>query len=121
MIRVPQKKLIEGRILETASIKKVYNMKQRQNSILSRFPKKSSHSFLYFLDAFSHLYKRVCRSVRRSVTPSLKRLLGASYAEYSALFSQCVWHISHGIIAMEKNVKNSNDLFFTYRYAFEHF
>ena len=28
----------------------------------------------------------VRRSIRRSVTPSLKRLLGASYAEYSALF-----------------------------------
>ena len=28
----------------------------------------------------------VRRSVRRSVTPSLRRLLGASYAEYSALF-----------------------------------
>ena len=42
------------------------------------------------LDAPSHLYKRVCPSVgpsvRPSVTPSLSRLLGASYAEYSALF-----------------------------------
>ena len=28
----------------------------------------------------------VHRSVRRSVTPSLRRLLGASYAQYSALF-----------------------------------
>ena len=28
-------------------------------------------------------------SVRRSVTPSLRRLLGASYAEYSALFKSC--------------------------------
>ena len=52
-----------------------------------------------FLDASSHLYKRVCpsvrpsvgpsvrRSVRRSVTPSLRRLRDASNAEYSALFS----------------------------------
>ena len=43
-----------------------------------------------FLDAPSHLYKRVCPSVGPSVrpsgTPSLRRLLGASYAEYSALF-----------------------------------
>ena len=47
-----------------------------------------------FLDATSHLYKRVCPSVRpsvrwsvrRSVTPSLRRLLVASYAEYPALF-----------------------------------
>ena len=58
-----------------------------------------------FLDAPSHLYKRVrpsvhpsvrpsvrlsvCpsvrRSIRRSVTPSLRRLLGAFYAEYPAL------------------------------------
>ena len=41
---------------------------------------------IHFLDAPSHLYKRVCPSVRRSVTPSLRRVLGASYAEYSALF-----------------------------------
>ena len=43
-----------------------------------------------FLDAPSHLYKRVCPSVgpsvRPSVTPSLRSLPGASYAEYSALF-----------------------------------
>ena len=51
-----------------------------------------------FLDAPSHLYKRVCPSVRpsvrravgpsvrRSVTPSLRRVRGASYAVYSALF-----------------------------------
>ena len=42
-----------------------------------------------FFDAPSHLYKRVCLSVhpsgRRSVAPSLRRLLGTSYAEYSAL------------------------------------
>ena len=42
--------------------------------------------FFSFLDAPSHLYKRVCPSVgpfvRPSVTPSLRRLLGA---EYSAL------------------------------------
>ena len=49
---------------------------------------------IHFLDAPSHLYKRVCttvrpsirRSIRRSVTPSLRYLLGASYAEDSALF-----------------------------------
>ena len=42
----------------------------------------------------SHLYKRVCPTVRpsvgpsgrRSVTPFLRRVLGASYAEYLALF-----------------------------------
>ena len=57
-----------------------------------------SFSHFQFLDAPSHLYKRVCPSVRpsvrrsvgpsgrRSVTPSLRRVLGASYAEYSALF-----------------------------------
>ena len=47
-----------------------------------------------FLDAPSNLYKRVCPSVRpsvspsvrRSAKPSLRRLLGASCAEYSALF-----------------------------------
>ena len=55
------------------------------------------HGFLFlsfflsfFLDAPSHLYKRVCPSVcpsgRRSVTPSLRCLLGAPYAEYSTLF-----------------------------------
>ena len=41
-----------------------------------------------FLDAPSHLYKWCVRpSVRRSVTPSLRRLLGASDAKYSALFN----------------------------------
>ena len=53
-----------------------------------------SNAFLYFLEAPSHLYKRVCQSVRpsvrpsgrRSVTPSLRRVLGASYAVCSALF-----------------------------------
>ena len=52
-----------------------------------------------FLDVPSHLYKRLCVSVgpsirpsvrpsiRRSIMPSLRRLPGASYAEYSALFS----------------------------------
>ena len=51
-------------------------------------------------------YKSPCRSVRpsvgpsvgpsvrRSVTPSLRRLLGASYAEYSALFSYTPLHWS---------------------------
>ena len=77
---------------------------------------------IQFLDAPSHRYKRECPSVgpsvrpsvRLSIMPSLRRLLGASYAEYSALFSQCVWHISHRIIAMEKSVKNSNVLFCAY-------
>ena len=32
------------------------------------------------------------RSVGRSEAPSLRRLLGASYAEYSALFSICSLH-----------------------------
>ena len=32
------------------------------------------------------IHRSVHRSVRRSGTPSLRRLLGASYAEYSALF-----------------------------------
>ena len=45
--------------------------------------------FKSFLDAFLHLYKRVCPSIhpsiRRSVPPSFRRLLGTSYAEYSAL------------------------------------
>ena len=44
-----------------------------------------------FFDAPSHLYKRVCPSVRpsgrRSITPSLRRLLGTSYAQYSALLT----------------------------------
>ena len=43
-----------------------------------------------FLDASSHLYKRVCPSIRRSIGPSgtlsLGRVRGASVAEYSALF-----------------------------------
>ena len=98
--------------------------KNKEKNIILLFPfSQLSHlPFSQFLDASSHLYKRVCpsvrpsvrRSVRPSVTPSLRRLLGASYAEYSALFSQCVWHISHRIIAMEKKVKNSNVLFCAY-------
>ena len=48
-----------------------------------------------FLDAPSHLYKRVCPSVRRSVTPSLRGLLGASYAEYSALLKKGKRHIEY--------------------------
>ena len=47
-----------------------------------------------FLDAPSHLYKRVCPSVRVSVRPSVSilknavyRVLGASYAGYPALFA----------------------------------
>ena len=55
--------------------------------------------FLHFLDAPSHLYKRVCPSVRPSVCPSVrpwvrgsvsikeKRGLGASYVGYPALFT----------------------------------
>ena len=46
-----------------------------------------------FLDAPSHLYKRVCPSVRPSVRPSVgpsrvifRRVLGASCAVYPALF-----------------------------------
>ena len=43
-----------------------------------------------FLDSPSHLYKRVCPSVRPSVRPSVsikeKRGLGASYAVYPVLF-----------------------------------
>ena len=47
-----------------------------------------------FLVALLHFYKRVCPSIRlalrpldrRSITPSLWRVLGASYAEHSALF-----------------------------------
>ena len=35
-------------------------------------------SFMTFLDASSHLYKRVCPSVRRSVVPSVRRLVGRS-------------------------------------------
>ena len=60
-----------------------------------------------FLDAPLHLYKRVCLSVGPSVPPSLypsihrsvmfslRRLLGASYAEYSALFSSFVFQELH--------------------------
>ena len=48
----------------------------------------------YILDASSHLYKRVCpsvrpsvrRSVRRSVTPSQKRVPGASNSRYRPCF-----------------------------------
>ena len=43
----------------------------------------------FFLDAPSHLYKRVCPSVRPSVGPSrviFRRVLGASCAVYPALF-----------------------------------
>ena len=45
-----------------------------------------------FLDATSHLNKMVRPSVRPSITSSLKRLEGASYAEYSALFTQTRVH-----------------------------
>ena len=59
--------------------------------------------FCIFLDAPLHLYKRVCLSVgpsvppslypsiHRSVTLSLRRLLDASYVEYSALFNK-IWY-----------------------------
>ena len=49
-----------------------------------------SHSLVVlFLDAPSHLYKRVCPSVRRSVRPSpviFRRVLGTSYVLYPASF-----------------------------------
>ena len=38
--------------------------------------------FYAFLDGPSHLYKRVCPSVRRSVTPAQKCVLGASNGQY---------------------------------------
>ena len=56
-----------------------------------------------FCQGPTHLYKRVCpsvrpsvgpsvrRSVRRSGTPSLRREQGASYAVYPALLQIC-WH-----------------------------
>ena len=51
-----------------------------------------NHYLSLFLDAPSHLYKRVCPSVRPSVRPSVsikgKRGLGASYVGYPALFSR---------------------------------
>ena len=50
--------------------------------------------FSFFLDAPSHLYKRVCPSIRPYVGPSVgpsrvifRRALGASCAAYPALFS----------------------------------
>ena len=39
-----------------------------------------------FLDAPSHLHKRVCPSVRPSVTPALRRLLGATHARVRPCF-----------------------------------
>ena len=64
-----------------------------------------SCSHVSFLDAPSHLYKRVCPSVRPSGTPSLRRLLGASYAEYSALFFS-------GVVEDDEraSIKNSGDV-----------
>ena len=60
------------------------------------------------LDASSHLYKRVCPSVRRSVgpsgTPSLKRVRGASDAEYSALFLfRLLHHLLHELSQFIEN------------------
>ena len=52
------------------------------------FPSSFLSFHLFFLDAFSHLYKRVCPSVRpsvgRSIGPS-RTFLGATYAVYAAL------------------------------------
>ena len=54
---------------------------QRRQSALSQasffFPPRS-RSCEHFLDAFSHLYKRVCPSIRRSVRPSIRRSVGPS-------------------------------------------
>ena len=36
--------------------------------------------FLFFLDASSHLYKRVCPSVRRSVGPSVRWSVGHAFS-----------------------------------------
>ena len=60
-----------------------------------------------FLDAPSHLYKRVCPSVRMSVGPSVTikgnavyRVLGASYVGYPALLTRKT--------IRKKNPKNPN-------------
>ena len=44
--------------------------------------------FCFFLDAFSHLYRRVCPSVRRSVGPSVTHELKSCE---SAVFNQNYW------------------------------
>ena len=72
-----------------------------------------------FLDAPSHLYKRVWPSGRRSVTPSLRWLLGASYAEYSALLSYliiCYWLLSRdwSIKSYPKRLWFTNSLPYVY-------
>ena len=77
------------------------------NSIPRSTTRKSTKCTSNFLDAFSHLYKRVCPSVRRSVRPSVRlshtswnhakvllstktaisTSVNVSYAVYTALFS----------------------------------
>ena len=49
----------------------------------------------HFLDAPTHLYKRVCQSVRRSVAPSQKRRPGASNSRYWRCFKHSLdWKMS---------------------------
>ena len=87
---------------------------------------------LAFLDAPSHLYKRVClsvrrsicpsvcRSIRRSVTPSFKRLRDASNAEYSSLFTYRELFVLVEVARLPQTIRDSmnqsiNVLFLQYR------
>ena len=69
--------------------------KKKKNYWRKRNQKQRPLSGTFFLDALSHLYKRSCPSVRRSVGPYVPcyfrrwkvRILGASCAVYPALFT----------------------------------
>ena len=64
-------------------------------------------SIIFFLDASSHLYKRVCPSVGRSVGPSVRNAFvkiaetgvmrdgDASYVVFTALFADALLSVSN--------------------------
>ena len=62
----------------------------RESGLTVTISKENTQMEIIFLDASSHLYMRVCPSVRPSVCPSVNNyengVRGASDAEYSALF-----------------------------------
>ena len=48
----------------------------------------------YFLDAFSHLYKRVCPSVRQSINPFVYPLVGHTRVKIARIYFSSIKFIT---------------------------